>query len=224
MLFKKDYAKPGPGVRPDEPEKTGPRRFAEILQLECASLVKLNLLFLLSSLPLATLPAALFAMQAVVRRMVRDEPVDCFYHYRAAFVQGFKTAYPAFLLVAAPLLGSGCGMLCYLRFAAGNPLFLLPFALCSTVFLLTMLASAYFYPALSDGWTVREALRPAVILGAGRPLRALLAALSVYGLTLAAVLAFPISVPYLLLIGFTLPCLLSNFFTRTVVRQYLRKD
>ena len=34
MFFQKDYAKPGPGVRPDEPEKTGLRRFAEILQLE----------------------------------------------------------------------------------------------------------------------------------------------------------------------------------------------
>lgn len=118
MFFQKDYAKPGPGVRPDEPEKTGLRRFAEILQLECVTLVKLNLLFILSSLPVATLPAALYAMQAVVRRMVLDQDVDCLYHYRTAFTQGFKTAYPAFFLTAVPLACAACGVVSYLRLAA----------------------------------------------------------------------------------------------------------
>ena len=221
MFFQKDYAKPGPGVRPDEPEKTGLRRFAEILQLECVTLVKLNLLFILSSLPVSTLPAALYAMQAVVRRMVLDQDVDCLYHYRTAFTQGFKTAYPAFFLTAVPLACAACGVVSYLRLAASSPVFLLPFAFCIAVFLLTLLASTYFYPILSDGKTVREALRPALALGAGKPLRAVLAACGSYGLTLLAVLAFPISVPYLLLIGFSLPCLLGNFFTRTVLKKYL---
>ena len=221
MFFRKDYAKPGPGIRPDEPEKTGLRRFAQILSLESAALVKLNLLVILSSLPLVTLPAALYAMQTVVRRMVLDQPVDCFYHYRIAFVKGLRTAYPAFFAVALPLVLSGYGMGYYLRFAAINLLFLLPFAFCTAVFLLTLLASVYFYPILSDGRTVREALRPAVVLGAGRPLRAALAVLGIYGLTLLAVLALPIRLPYLALIGLSLPCLLGNFFTRTVLRQYL---
>lgn len=220
MFFRKDYATPGPGIDPDEPEKTGVRRFLEILQLECVTLVKLNLLVILSSLPLVTLPAALYAMQAVVRRMILDQPVDFFYHYRTAFVQGWKKAYPAFLLVALPLVLSGCGMAVYLRFAAENAFFFLPFVFCSTVFLLTLLSSAYFYPLLTTGMGVREALRPAVALGAGRPLRALIATLCVYGITALAVLAFPLSVPYLFLIGFSVPCLLGQFFTRTVIRQF----
>lgn len=220
MFFWKDYAKPGPGIDPDAPEKTGLRRFAEILQLECVTLVKLNLLFLISSLPVVTLPAALYAMQSVIRRMIEDQPVDCFYHYRTAFARHWKKAYAAFFLTALPLLLSGCGVLTYLRFAVSNPLFFLPFALCSTVFLLTLLASTYFYPILSTGKTVREALRPVLVLAAGRPLRAVLAVFFGYGLLLAAVLAFPLSVPFLLLIGFSVPCLLANFFTRTVIRQY----
>ena len=220
MFFRKDYSTPGPGIDPDAPEKTGERRFEEILQLECVSLFKLNLLFLLSSIPLVTLPAALFAMNEVVCRMVRDEPVDCFYHYRTAF-RRWKTAYAAFFLVAVPLLGAGFGMLTYLRFAAANPLFFLPFMLCSTVFLVTAFASTYFYALLGAGRTVREALRPALLLGVAKPLRALLAALCVYGLTFLAALAFPISSLYLLLIGFSVPCLLGSFFVRTVVRPLL---
>ena len=42
----------------------------------------------------------------------------------------------------------------------------------------------------------------------------------VYGLGMAAVLALPLSLIYLLLIGFSLPCLLANFFVRTVLRRY----
>ena len=70
MFFRKDYAAPGPGISPDEPEKTGVARFAEILSLECATLVKLNLLFLLSCIPIVTIPVAVFAMNHVVWMMI----------------------------------------------------------------------------------------------------------------------------------------------------------
>lgn len=51
MFFRKDYAAPGPGIDPDEPEKTGVSRLVEIFSIECVTLVKLNLLFILSCLP-----------------------------------------------------------------------------------------------------------------------------------------------------------------------------
>ncbi len=138
LFFRKDYATPGPGIDPDAPEKTGPARFLEILQLECISLFKLNLLFLVSCIPVITIPLALFAMNHVVRRMVLDQPVDCFYHYRTAFLKRWKTAYSAFLLTALPLACSGYGAAFYLRHATSNPLFFLPFMLCSTVFLVVL--------------------------------------------------------------------------------------
>ncbi len=222
MFFQKDYAKPGPGIRPDEPEKTGWSRFTEIITLECGSLLKLNLLFLLTSLPVVTIPVALYAMHLVIRRIVCDETVDCVYHYRTAIRQNWKKAYAAFFVVALPMSASGCGMLVYLRFAAVNPIFFLPFMFCSTIFLVAMLSSIYFYAILSTGKTVREALRPAIVLGVGKPLRALSAALCAYGMTAAGALAFPISILYLLLIGFSIPSLLANFLIRTVVKQYFQ--
>lgn len=220
MFFRKDYAKPGPGVRPDEPEKTGWRRFVEILTLESSSLLKLNWLFLLSCIPVVTIPVALYAMHIVVRRIVCDEIVDCFYHYKTAFRENWKKAYIAFFTVALPFIAAGYGIIVYLRFATVNPIFFLPFSFCSTIFLITSLSSTYFYAILSAGKTIREALRLSIVLGIGKPSRALLAALGAYGLTFAAVLAFPISLPYFLLIGFSIPCLLANFFVRTVVKQY----
>lgn len=219
MFFRKDYAKPGPGVDRDEPEKTGVARLAEILSIECVTLVKLNLLFLLSCLPVVTIPAAVFAMNRVTRMMVLDQPVTLGYHYKAAFKGEWKLAYAAFFAVAIPLVLSGCGVWFYLSRAMAQPLLLLPFMLCSTVLLLALLASAYLYGLLTTGRSFRECLRLSLLLGAGRPLRGAAAALAVYGSLAFAVLEFPISGIYLLLIGFSVPCLLGGFFIRTELKR-----
>ena len=204
---------------PDAPEKTGAARFVEILSLECVSLFKLNLLFLVSCLPVVTIPPALFAMNCVVRRMVLDQPVECFYHYRTAFRQHWRISYGAFLLTGVPFALSAFGMWFYLSRAMVQPLLLAPFVLCSTVFFVTALASSYLYALLETGRGLRESGRLALVLGLGRPLRAVLAALAVYGSLLIAVLELPISAVYLLLIGFSFPCLVGNFFLRTVLKQ-----
>lgn len=205
---------------PDAPEKTGAARFFEIIQLECGDLFKLNLLFVISCIPVVTIPLALFSLNRVVRAMVLDQPVDCFYHYKQAFLGHWRRAYPAFALVAVPLAGAGWGAAFYLRYAGRNPLLFLPFMLCSTVFLVALLASTYFYGLLADGKGVGQAARTALALGVGRPARAVLAVVSCYGLLAASVLALPLSGLYLLLIGFSLPCLLGQFFVRTTLKQY----
>lgn len=220
MFFRKDYSKPGPGLDPNAPEKTGPARFFQIIQLECAALFQLNLLFLVCCIPVVTIPPAILAMNCVVRKMVLDEPVECFYDYRTAFRLYWKRAYGAFLLTALPLILSVSGAVFYLRYAERNVMFFLPFMLCATVFLAALLASAYFYGLLGSGRSLRDAIRPALVLGVGKPLRAALAALFGYGSLIAAVLAFPLSLPYLLLIGFSVPCLIGQFYIRTVLKKY----
>lgn len=220
MFFQKDYSVPGPGIDPDAPEKTGPARFIEILSLECVTLVKLNFLFLVCCIPVVTIPPAVFSMNQVVRMMILDQPVDCFHHYKTAFRRFWRRGYAAFFTTAVPLLLSGYGLWFYLGRAAENPLLLLPFMLCSTVFLLTVLASTYFYGLLTMDYGIRKSLRTALILGAAKPFRAVLAALSVYGSLLVAVLEFPLSGIYLLLMGFSVPCLLGSFFVRTVLKQF----
>ncbi len=224
MFFRQDYAKPGPGIDPDAPEKTGFARFFQIIQLEAVTIVKLNLLFLLCCLPVVTIPPALFAMNQVVRKMVLDQPVLCFYDFRTAFRKFWRQGYAAFFLVALPLAIAGYGGFFYLRGAIENPLLFAPFMLCSTVFLVDLLSSGYLYALLGEGVPLQKALRLALTWGLGKPLRAVLAAACGYGLAAFGVLEFPISALYLLLLGFSLPCLLGNFFLRTVIRDYGQKE
>ena len=220
-MFRKNYSEPGPGVDPNAPESTGLTRLFEILELHCGRLVKLNLIFIISCLPIITLPPALFAMNQVVRRMLSREPVDCFYDFRSAFKKYWKQSYAAFAAGLLPLLLSAVGALFYLNRVALSFLFFLPFMLCTTVFLSCLFSVVYFYAFLGIGFELRRAMLSALSLGLGRPGRSLPAALLGWGLVLGSILTFPISGIYLLLIGFSFPCLLGNFLVRTLIAQYL---
>lgn len=220
MFFRRDYDTPGPGVRKDEPEKTGPARLLQIIQLEAGSIFLLNLLFLASCIPVVTIPPAVFAMNQVIRKMMLDRPVLCFYDYRTAFRTFWRESYAAFLLTVFPLGAAGFGAGFYLLKAGENPLMFAPFLVCSTIFLLALLSSGCLYGALGAGLGLRESLRLALALGVGKPLRPIVAAVAGYGLALFGVLQLPISLIYVVFLGFSLPCLLSNFFLRTLLRDY----
>ena len=220
LLFGKDYNTPGPGISKDEPEKTGPARLLQIVQLEAGSILLLNLLFLACCIPVVTIPPALFAMNQVIRKMMLDQPVLCFYDYRTAFRRFWKQAYAAFFLTALPMGAGLFGAWFYLLRAAANPLMFAPFLVCSTVLLVALLCSGCLYGALGAGMGVRPALRLALALGVGRPLRPILAAVVGYGLLLLGILQLPISLIYVVALGFSLPCLLANFFLRTLLRDH----
>lgn len=209
-----------PGEDPAPREKTGLPRFLELLGPACGPLLLLNVLFLASCIPLVTIPPALFAMNRVVRRMVKDQTSQWLQHYWSSFRRDWKRAYGAFLLTALPMGCAGYGSWFYLGYAAENALFYLPLAFCVTVFLTAMQSSGYLYALLGEGRDWREAVRLALALGLGRPGRALLAALFGLGPLVLAVLLFPLSLLYLLMIGFSLPCMVEHFFLRTVLEKY----
>ena len=221
MLFRKDYSTPGPGIDPDAPEKTGLARLVQILELECVTLLKLNLLFLLACLPVVTIPPAYHALHRLTRRLVQGRGVRCWPQFWETVRKEWKTAWAAFLLTALPLAGAGYGMQFYLQFAGRNPVFYLPFTLCATIFLSALLASSYLWGLLADGRRLdRETVLLAVKLGLGKPLRAVLAAAGWYLPLTAAALWFPLSGIYLLLMGFSVPCLLWQFLIRTVLERF----
>lgn len=210
----------GPAEQEERCGASTPRRFLEILRQDSAALLQLNLIFLLACLPLVTIPPAALALSRMVRALIADEAVRPWPHFWASFRRDWRQGYAAFLLTALPLAGAGYGARFYLRFAPSNPLFYLPFMICSTVFLAALLASGYLYALLSDGRSLsRETLRRALAFGLARPLRSVLAAALWYGPLLAGIFWFPMSGIYLLLIGFSVPCLLAHLSLRRALEQ-----
>ena len=204
--------------REQSPEKetmrSSPKRFWELVKAEGAGLLLVNAVFVLTCIPLVTIPAAVFALDWVVREALEEMPVKVGRSWEK-FLKCWKPAWGAFLLTAVPLAGAGYGIRFYLSFAAKNWVFFLPFMLCSTVFILALLSSVYLYRLLVNGRSLSgETVRLAVMLGLGRPFRALLAAAWYYVPLAAGVLWFPLTALYLLLIGFSIPCLLGNLVLR----------
>ena len=194
-----------------------PRRSWELLKAEGAGLLLVNVVFVLTCVPLVTIPAAIFALNWEVREALDDKPVKV-RGYPAKLRRNWGRAWGAFLLTAAPLAGAGYGALFYLGFAAGNWMFYLPFMLCTTVFIMALLLSVYLYRLLANGRQLSgETVRLAVMLGLGRPMRALLAAAWYYVPLALAGLWFPLSWLYLVLAAFSFPCLLGNLVLRKVL-------
>lgn len=220
MLFEWNDSGPDPDLELDGPEKTGPARFWELIKGDLDKILIVNLLFLATCIPIVTIPPAVFSLHRVMWKIVQGKGVSCVRDYFAAFKQGWKGAYGAFFLTALPMGAAGYGAVFYLRRASEYPVLLAPFVFCTTIFLVTMLASTYLYGLLCGGRPLRNAIKPALMLGVAKPLRAVLAALCHYGLLLLAVLFFPFSGLYLFLIGFSLPCLLGHFYIRLVLKQY----
>ena len=220
MFWQKQFGPPDPADSADLPEKTGVARFLEVLGDNYSAVLKVNLLFLLTCIPVVTIPAALYTLHHTARLMAQGRIVRVS-HYMDSFRHNWKRSYVAFALTALPQAMSGVGMWFYLQRAGTQLLFLLPFVFCTTVFLITLLSSLHLYALMNMGYHAKEAIRLALMLGVGKPARSVLAVLCSYGLPLGGILAFPISLPFLLLIGFSLPDILGNFFLRTVWKQHL---
>ena len=223
MFFKSDYhdlLPPESETGEALPEKKGFRRFFELLALNCGAVLKANLLFLPCCIPIVTIPFGVFALNRIMLRIVLDQPVKCLQIYGETFRRSWKQSYLAAALTAFPLLCAGYGMWFYLRRVASTPLFCLPFLVCSTIFLVTLLSSGCLYSLLSKGKNLKDALRLAVVLGITKPQRTVPAALFCFGLPLLTALCFPMSGMYLLLAGFSLPCMIGNFLLRIVLRPF----
>lgn len=196
--------------------KTAPKRFWALMKEESGSLLLVNVVFLALCVPLVTLPPAILALHKTMLRMMEGKPAGI-KDFLSAFGGSWARGWGAFALTALPLAASGYGMSFYLRFAASNIVFFIPFVFCSTVFLVTLLASVYLYRLLAGGKRLGEAVKQALPLGMGRPARAVMAAAWYYVPLIAAILWFPLSGLYLMLMGFTLPCLLGNLVLEKII-------
>ncbi len=86
-MFFRNYNKPGPGISKDAPKKKGVALYFEILMREFWSLVVVNLLFIVCSIPIITIGASYAALTHVTTKMVRDEPI---LSVISEFFKGFK--------------------------------------------------------------------------------------------------------------------------------------
>lgn len=203
-----------PGIAKDAPKKKGFSLFWDILWREFWALLKLNLLFLLTCIPVVTIPAAITASNRITAAMVKDQNFFLLSDYWDAFKRDFGRSLlgGVLLLIALFLFGLSTWFYYMLSKSAGT-LFLI-LAGCSLCLLLTTYATAlYFFPMLAlVELPTLQLLKNSCIIAYTCFKRTVPAVLLSLLMCFLSVGLFPYSLVFVAFIALSLTNLISNFF------------
>lgn len=179
-------------------------------------LVKVNLLFLISVIPLFTLGPALTALFISLDRMSdidAEKEEGVFSFYKRSFLLGFRQSlFPGIVFLAASLL-TFSGIIFYLERSAVQTLFVLPAACTLLIYILLCGILFHLFPMCGTAETdnlLQEAARRALYTF-GRTAAALV---SMALLLFFQVLSFPLLLPLTLALGFSVPAFMGRYLVR----------
>ena len=196
MRWSRDmWTKEGPGIPKDAVKKHGLALFAEIIRREWWEMVKLNLLFILASLPIVTIPAALAAMASVSVALVEDRNIYLGRDFCAAFRKYlWRATIAGFIMSSAMALGV-YATVTYASLATGGLVFAVPLAIsvAATVFICVFACHDLVLMVMGD-LPLLQRVRLAALASLARPWPAIGAIGFVAALWLVHILLYPISV------------------------------
>ena len=203
-----------PDIPKDAPKQLPHIKVLTTLWREFWNLIKLNLLFVLSCIPIVTIPAAITAMSRITCTMVRDENFFLWNDYWKAFKRDFWRSLlmgTAIVLLAAVFAIS---LIFYYNLAGTvDKLFIVVAAFSVCLILIVLVAAFYFFPmlALVDLPVSKLAINSLVMVF-GCFKRSLLAVLwFALFFALLGIGLLPNSVIYLVIIGFSLTSVMICF-------------
>jgi uncharacterized membrane protein YesL len=211
-LFTPGWLKSGPGVPKDAPPKTGLALLFEVIARNWWELIQLNLLVILFSLPVITLPAVLVAAARICALMLDDRHIylgrDFLETFRQRFVKATAFSIGAILLIGLSIISTAI----LLQAARTNILLALPLTISAATALFALIVTAYAIVLLAMRDQPFTLLLKRAMLGAlAKPLPALAALAVVALLWLLHILFYPASIFMPALINFSFGMLAVTF-------------
>jgi len=203
-----------PGIEKNAPKKKGIALYLETLWREFFPLIKLNLLFIITCIPVVTIPASLTAMSRITATMVQDRNYFMLSDYWDAFKRDFWRSLLAGVLFLVGLALFGLSTWFYYMLAQATNKFFLIFAGASLGMLLTVFGGAvYFFPMLAMvELPTKKLLLNSVLMVYTCFKRSFPAMVLTLALIFAGVGLLPYSLLFVALIMFSLTSMTSNFF------------
>lgn len=213
MNFFGDYfTKPGHGIEKDTPPKKGLALFFSILGREFWSLIKLNLLFVVTCLPVVTIPAAITAMSRITLAMCEDKPYFLREDYWDVFRREFGRSLGMGAIFAAWGALSVVSGTMYLSATDSAGYYWILVALCILSALLCAMSALSAFPMLARvSLSFGDILRNSVILAVAQPQYNLPAVLLTGAMWFAAVNYMLYLIPLFVLLFFSLTNLIATF-------------
>ena len=203
-----------PGIAKDAPQKKGFARYFEILWREFFPLIKLNLLFIISCLPIVTIPAALTAMNRITVTMVRDRNYFLLSDYWDAFKRDFFRSLLAGVLVLVLVAVFSVSIWFYYMLGQAGSKFFMLFVGVSVALMIMVLGSAmYFFPMLAMvELPTGKLMRNSIIMFFTHFKKSLPAALISGAMVLGGIGLYPLSIIFIVFIMFSLASMSADFF------------
>ena len=202
-FLKPNFENEGKGVSKDTPEKTGFALFVDTLIREFWNLIKLNLLFLLFSIPIITIPASFAALTNVSMKIARQQHIFVFYDFKESFKKNWKQS---------SLLG--------IIFLLYVPLFI-----CIFINLLLAFSFIYSFPLLT---TVKLSLKDIFknsfllsIISLKNTLIAIALAIIIFSIS---IFLLPFTIFIIFTLSFSLIAFANAFFSWPGIQQYVIKN
>ena len=204
-------------------EDPGWKRFILLFFICFFDLVKLNILFLVTAIPVVTIPAAMTALSRGTLILISGEADYTATDYFSVFRSKFKQALPQGLLIMILSFTLGLSILMYRSFAEtmGTPFILLAVAAGILLFALVRAALHIYRLIAVIDLPLRGLLTETKRLIAACFLRTFAASLIGCVLEAASFLLFPGSVIFIIFVGFSLVSFISSFLLYPAYVDYI---
>ena len=133
----------------ENPEKPGVRALARLAFGELFALCQLNVVFLLTCLPVVTIGPAWTALTRATLNMVWQRSSHPVREYLQALRENFRGGLGLGLLLGGAAAAAGAACLVYARLAPGQPLFWLLLVVAAALATEVLLVSTYAFPLLA---------------------------------------------------------------------------
>lgn len=198
-----------PDIPKDAPEKKGAAKVLSTLWREFWGLIKLNFLFMLTCIPIVTIPASITAMSRITCTMAKNENYFLWADYKKAFKRDFFKSLLGgliILLLSAIFIFS---TYVYMLMYGNSKLFILLAGIAVCFGILVLFSSFYFFPMLAMvELPMKGLLVNSLLLALSNIKRTLLALVAFLIFLVGASLLFPYSCIYMVFIMFSMTSLM----------------
>ncbi len=217
-----NYDRPGRGIPKAPMEKKGIFKFTEVYGRRFWKLIALNLLYLISILPIITFGPATCAMTKVARNWSQERNAFMWSDYWDAFKNNFKQGFAMGIIDMLFLVGFSVAIPSYSKWAETQKMMYAALILCLAFAVVFFLMHFYIYLMIvSTNLSLRQIIKNSlflVTLGLKKTLWTFLVWLIVLFICF---LFFPYSIMLILFWPFSFLCFVSCFNCYPVIRKYV---
>ena len=224
-FLKANFQKEGKGISKDTPEKTGFALFLETLIRELGSLIKLNFLFLLFSIPIITIPASFAALTNVSMKIARQQHVFVFSDFKESFKKNWKQSslLGIFFLLLFSLVT--ISLIFYSNALPNNNFLYVPLFICNFINLLLLFSFIYSFPLLTTvKLSLKDTLKNSFLLSIISLKNTLIAIVFTIIIFSVSIFLFPFTIFAILTLSFSLTAFINSFFSWPAIQQYVIKN